>query len=101
MSKRLLVVALSAIGILGIPGAAMADSAERERRDWACIAVHDLEQGVCQRNPLPDRLPIPDDSTVPEVEAEAPELPELPEVEAEAPEASSVSAPSAPSIPSL
>lgn len=96
MSKRLLVVALSAIGVLGIHGAAMADSAEQERRDWACIAIHDLEQGICQRNPLPDRLPIPDESTLPESTLPEVTAPEAPSVAA--PDTSGVSAPSAPTL---
>lgn len=91
MKKRLLVTVLAAMGMIGAHGAASADQgAEGERRDWACIFLTDLEQGVCQRNPLPERLPVPEDA-VPEVSA--PEAPEAPAVAV--PE---VSAPTAPTL---
>ena len=108
MKKRLLVIVLATAGILGAHGAATAEErAENGRRDWACIFFTDLDQGVCQRNPLPERLPVPDEATLPEVpevavpETTAPEVavPEAPSVVA--PDASSVSAPSVPSAPTL
>lgn len=94
MKKRLLVIVLATLGMIGAHGAASADQgAEGERRDWACIFLTDLEQGVCQRNPLPERLPVPDDAaTTPE----APEGPEVPDVAVPG-----VSAPTAPTAPTL
>lgn len=82
MKKRLLVIVLATVGMIGAHGAASADEgAEGERRDWACIFLTDLEQGVCQRNPLPERLPVPDETTT------APEAPVVPVPDASAPSA--------------
>lgn len=82
MKKRLLVIVLAAVGMIGAHGTASADQgAEGERRDWACIFLTDLEQGVCQRNPLPERLPVPDDAATTPVAPEAPVV-AVPEVSA-------------------
>lgn len=93
MRKCLLVIGLSVVGMLGIQGSATAQESESERRDWACIAIHDLDEGVCQRNPLPERLPVPDETTAPE--APAVTVPDAPAVTV--PDASGVTVPSAPS----
>ena len=63
MKRRLVIVALVAAGLVG-GGVTGAQAGERRTRgtDWACIFVTDLDRGVCQQNPLPDELPVPEEA---------------------------------------
>lgn len=45
-------------------GVGPTDSAEeRDSRygDWVCVGIETVDFGYCQGNPLPERLPLPED----------------------------------------
>lgn len=65
MSKRvLLTLGATVAALLAGVVPAMADSPSRSGTDWACVGVMQLDIGVCQQNPLPDELPVPDEARV-------------------------------------
>ena len=62
MQRRLLIVGVALAGLLGanVAGAVAGESRTRGT-DWACIFVSQLDTGMCQQNPLPEKSPIPNE----------------------------------------
>ncbi len=65
--RRLAIVAVAALASLVGPAAAvqagntLTRDGENEHGDWWCVAVDRINLGYCQGNPLPERLPLPED----------------------------------------
>lgn len=57
--KRFLVLAAAAA--LAWSGVSAAPATADDDGDWWCVAVDDIDFGYCQQDPLPDRLPLPED----------------------------------------
>jgi hypothetical protein len=64
LSKRVLFTlgATVAALIAGVAPAMAANDRGHSGTDWACVVVVQLDQGVCQQNPLPAELPVPDEA---------------------------------------
>lgn len=57
--RRFLVVAATAA--LAWAGVSIAPAAADDHGYWWCVAVDDINFGYCQKDPLPERLPLPED----------------------------------------
>ena len=63
MSKRVLFTVGATLAALSAGVApAMADAPSRSGTDWACVGVVQLDVGICQQNPLPEELPVPQEA---------------------------------------
>lgn len=60
MRRRIIILALAVAGLIGLgSGAASAGTATtRAGGYWACVAVYQIDLGLCVENPLPERLPV-------------------------------------------
>ena len=61
MRRLLLIVALTLLTSTGGATAAQAvgGSSTQAAGYWGCVGSETLDQGVCLRNPVPERLPLP------------------------------------------
>lgn len=61
MKRRIAVIVLAVSGLLAAgsgPATATVDSTTAGGY-WACVAVYQIDLGLCVENPLPERLPLP------------------------------------------
>lgn len=69
--RRLVIVIAAVLASFGGPADVFAASGtsgetseeERDSRygDWVCVGIETVDFGYCQGNPLPERLPLPQD----------------------------------------
>ena len=61
MKRRLLVLAVLLTGLLGSGTAAQAIGGNRTTAGgyWGCVGSQTADLGYCLKNPLPERLPLP------------------------------------------
>jgi len=68
VNRRRRLVIIAAAVLASFAGSTVAASAtgtnganENRQGDWWCVYVETVTFGVCQGNPLPERLPLPED----------------------------------------
>ena len=66
MKRRMAVIIVSAIGLSSIGSAAQAILANTTASQyWGCAVIERVDTSLCLKNPLPERLPLPDVPSVP------------------------------------
>lgn len=61
MKRRIAIVTLGALGLVGSGSAAQAivGNTTQSAEYWGCAGVQAVDKAICVRNPLPERLPVP------------------------------------------
>ena len=61
MKRRLALVVIATLGLTGLGSGAQAlgGNSTQSSTYWGCAGVEAIDQGVCVKNPLPERLPVP------------------------------------------
>ena len=65
MRRRIITIAVATLALSAGGSAAQAITAGSSAGYWGCVGSQLLDQGVCVRNPLPERLPVPSTPSVP------------------------------------
>jgi hypothetical protein len=62
VKRRVLVIAAVALSLLSGASAAQAlgDVEPADGGYWGCVGSEILNRGICVRNPMPSRLPVPE-----------------------------------------
>ena len=66
MKRRILLVTAAALSLSAAASGAQAlVSSPTSTNYWGCAGVKALDQAICLKNPLPERLPVPSTPSVP------------------------------------
>ena len=69
MKRRIVVIVAGALALSGLGSGAQAlgTNTTQSTDYWGCAGVRAIDHGVCLKNPLPERLPVPSVPTAPSV----------------------------------
>ncbi len=67
MKRRALALLIGTVVMSGLTtGAhALGGASTASAEYWGCVGVRAIDHGICLKNPLPERLPLPATPTVP------------------------------------